>query len=356
MKNTEEILFGLIATGLGTYDEDCLSNEIDWQSVFKLAISQGVGAICLDGLQRRNWTVAVPSAIKLQWIASVLKIEHTYRTQWRAAVSLAKMWHDAGLQTYVMKGFELAAMYPNPEHRCSCDMDCFLVDHHECCKEKGDITVESKGIQVDRSYYKNSKFCFHGLTVENHRYLLPVKGSARAKCFERWLRTQIETEKPVYIRDTFLQLPSEMFNAVYILAHAQEHFMEERITLKHVCDWAMVLNTYKGKVDWGKWQRICRANGLLSFGYAMSRLANKICEVKIPFECEWNDEADRRLLDDILYRKTSGNVRYSGWQVRIDLVKNIFKNRWKYRMFSNTNFLTFCGRRVYGYLFDRSLD
>ena len=95
---------------------------------------------------------------------------------------------------------------------------------------------------------------------------------------------------------------------------------------------------------------------MLSFGCAMSRLTNKICGVKIPFECEWDDEADSRLLDDVLYRTTSGSVQRSNWQVRIDLVKSIFKNRWKYRMFSNTNFLIFCGRRVWGYLFDKNLD
>ena len=53
----------------------------------------------------------------------------------------------------------------------------------------------------------------------------------------------------------------------------------------------------------------------------MSRLANKICGVKIPFECEWDDETDSRLLDDVLYRTTSGSVQRSNWQVRIDLVK-----------------------------------
>ena len=166
----------------------------------------------------------------------------------------------------------------------------------------------------------------------------------------------METAEPKYIGKSYLQVPTEIFNTVYILAHAQEHFFEEGITMKHVCDWAMVLNTYANKLDWELWKNISKDFGMLSFGYAMSRLANKICGVKIPFECEWDDEADSQLLADILYRKISGNVRHSDWQVRIDLVKNIFKNRWKYRMFSNTNFLMFCGRRVCGYLFDKNLD
>lgn len=356
MKHVEDILFKLIAAGLGTCDRASLPKDVDWRSVFKLANQQGVGAVCLDGMQKLNWNIAEPKTIKIQWIGTTLKQKQQYNAQWQAAVSLAKIWHDIGLQIYVMKGFVLAEMYPRPASRYSCDMDCFLMKRHEWNGEKGDEVVEDKGIEIDRSYYKNSKFCFKGLTVENHRYLLPIKGSSKAKRLERWLRTQIETAEPVYIGNTFLQTPSALFNSVYILAHVQEHFFEEGISLKHVCDWAMVLNTYANKLDWEQWKHICKDYGMLSFGCAMSRLANKICGVKIPFECEWDDEADCRLLDDVLYRTTSGSVQRSNWQVRIDLVKSIFKNRWKYRMFSNTNFLIFCGRRVWGYLFDKNLD
>lgn len=356
MKHVEEVLFKLISAGLGICYEDDLPQNVDWGSIFKLAHQQGVGAVCLDGLQKLNWNIAIPQNIKIQWIGTALKQEQQYNAQWQAALSLAKIWHDVGMQTYVMKGFVLAEMYPRPASRYSCDMDCFLIERHECCGEKGDEVVEDKGVEIDRSYYKNSKFRFKGLTVENHRYLLPVKGSTKAKQFEKWLRTQIETSEPVYIGETFLQTPSAVFNAVYILAHAQEHFFEEGITLKHVCDWGMLIKMYANKVDWEQWKSICKEYGMLSFGYAMSRLANKVCGINIPFECEWGDEADRQLLDDILYRKTSGNVLRSDWQVRIDLVKNIFKNRWKYQIFSNTNFLMFCGQRVWGYLFDKNLD
>lgn len=140
------------------------------------------------------------------------------------------------------------------------------------------------------------------------------------------------------------------------MAHAQEHFFEDGIVLKHICDWAMVLKTYANKVDWDEWKRVCKEYGMLSFGYAMSRLANSICGVSVPFDCPKDDEADRRLLDDTLYRKVCNNGKRSKIQVRINLVMNMFRNSWKYRMFSDTNFLMFCGRRVWGYLFDKDLD
>ena len=144
----------------------------------------------------------------------------------------------------------------------------------------------------------------------------------------------------------------------YLSSHATNRYFIPNwgIILRHICDWAMVLKAYANKVDWDEWKRVCAEYGLLSFGYAMSRLAYRACGVKVPFDCPKNDEADRRLLDDTLYRKVGGNGKRSNMQVRFDLVKNMFCNSWKYRMFSDTNFLMFCGRRVWGYLFDKDLD
>lgn len=141
-----------------------------------------------------------------------------------------------------------------------------------------------------------------------------------------------------------------------MLAHAQEHFLNEGVILRHICDWAMVLKAHGDTVDWNEWKRVCEVYGMLAFGYAMSRLAFRICGVNVPFDCPKDDDADRRLLDDTLYRKNEGNGNRSDMQVRIDLVKNMLRNNWKYRLFSDTNPLMFCGRRVWGYLFDKDVD
>ena len=145
MKDIEEILFKLVAAGLETcYDAFSLPKDVDWESVFNLANTQGVATICLDGLQRLNWNNAVPKTIKMQLIGTALKQEQQYNAQWQAAVSLADVWHNAGIQIYVMKGFVLAEMFPKPKHRYSCDMDCFLMKRQECCGEKGDEIIEKK--------------------------------------------------------------------------------------------------------------------------------------------------------------------------------------------------------------------
>lgn len=358
----EDMLFSLVSIGLANDNVNAAeSQDVVNSQLCSLSLRQGISSICLDGLQRLSQAVGsvdIDKGMKLQWIASTMKQEHSYNMQWQAARDLAELYDKKGVDTYVMKGFSLSRLYPKPEHRQCTDMDCFLVDKRTkgCAYERGNVIAEQSGLQVDRSYYKHSKIYVKGLTVENHQYLLPIKGSGKAKKFERELREWIDDGRNEYIGDSRLKATSPFFDAVFVLAHAQEHFLNEGIILRHICDWAMVMRAHADKVDWAEWRRVCTEYGMLSFGYALSRLAHRICGVTIPFDCPADDEADRRLLDDTLYRKAMADRQRTEMQVRMDLVKNMFRNSWKYRMFSDTNFFAFCGRRVWGYLFDKDLD
>jgi hypothetical protein len=360
-----ETLRLLIKIGLGTEQPCALPDEVNLKELRSLAERQGVAAICFDGLQRLTDEHLVDSkslnrGMMLQWIGSTMRQEQVFNCQLAQAKKLAELWAQNGLDTLVMKGFSLSRLYPRPEHRPCSDMDCFLQwtgqteNRHEA-SERGNVLAEENGLKVDRSYYKNSKIVLKGLTVENHQYLLPVKGSGKAKKIERQLRSWIYDGSNDYIADTKLIATAPFFDAVYVLTHAQEHFLNEGISLRHVCDWAMVLKAHSSKVDWGEWKRVCKGYGLLSFGYAMSRLAKDMCGVIIPFECPANDEADKRLIEDILGCKEH-DAGKSDLQTRFGLVKRMFQNKWKYKMFSETNAFMFCTRRVWGYLFDKDLD
>lgn len=360
--NFEKLLFTLVSIGLGELKYECVAtNSIDWSHIYNTANLQGVISICLDGFQQllqKTYGLDIDQRVKLQWIASTMRQEHGYDAQWQTARLLAELYHKNNVDMYVMKGFSLSRLYPKPKHRQCTDMDCFLRKESDgqAAYEISNHIAEQNGLMVDRSYYKHSKIKLKGLIVENHQFLLPTKGSRKSKLFEKDLRGWIDDGHNEYIGDSRLKATAPFFDAVYVLAHAQEHFLNEGIVLRHICDWAMVLKAHADKVDWNEWKRVCSEYGMLSFGYAMSRLAHSICGIAIPFECPKDDEADRRLLDDTLYRKTKANKKQSKMQVRIGLVKNMFANSWKYRMFSDTNFLAFCGRRVWGYLFDKDLD
>ena len=231
MVNTETILFKLISLGLEEQEYCNIPLFVDWKCLWKMASLQGVSAICLDGLQMLDkdsgCLALIPKPLKMQWIASVVKQEKAYDGQWNAAKGLADLYGKQGVDTYVLKGFSLSRLYPKPEHRPCTDMDCYLMDAYE----EGNRIAKENGLTVDCSYYKHSKILLRGLTVENHQYLLPIKGSGKAKRFERELRLWIDNGGNEYIGGSQLKATSPFFDAVYVLAHAQEHFLNEGIIL-----------------------------------------------------------------------------------------------------------------------------
>ena len=81
MENIEEILFELVAAGLGKRNDCGFSKDVDWQDIYRTAMMQGVAAICLDGLQSLHLNNVIPYPVKMQWIASAMKQEQMYNAQ-----------------------------------------------------------------------------------------------------------------------------------------------------------------------------------------------------------------------------------------------------------------------------------
>lgn len=69
-------------------------------------------------------------------------------------------------------------------YRQCIDMDCFLMREGIEAYEEGNRIAKENGMTVDCKYYKHSKIILDGLTVGNHQFLLPIKGSSKAKKFE----------------------------------------------------------------------------------------------------------------------------------------------------------------------------
>ena len=147
-----------------------------------------------------------------------------------------------------------------------------------------------------------------------------------------------------------LLTPPLLFDALFCLAHAQIHFLEEDgITLKHVMDWGMIKGSRSSKV-----QEVQELNeavdrfGLRKFYEAMDEVADYV----LGGERRALSEPARRLLEDVLAPK---DVRHfvSKFMAHLNILRMVWVNRWKYRYYSQTSALATMWRYVYGHFFDR---
>lgn len=365
-----ELLFLLLRSGLRTETPDdaerirtlCTARKPDWAVIYQLAARQGVLAIAWDGLCRLvqeellapEWQPA--RTLKLQWGFNAERIGQTFARQWAVSRELAERYAAAGIRTIVLKGFAAAADYPIPEHRPCGDLDCFLPGTYE----EGNRLAERFGAAVKRDFYKHSHIVYKGLTIENHHFCTAIRGSRRAKAFERALQEILAETPPALLKDSHLECPSPLFQALFLTVHAWVHFLNEGITLRILCDWAMLVRAHGEAVDWERFRQLAseRDRGMYRFAESTLRLGRSLFGVAIPAGIDPGQElaeADGRLIRDALYdRNPIYNTDASNWLKRFKMAGNILNDRWKYRFFCEESSLRQLLRTGLAYLFERN--
>ena len=376
MSKTLDILFKLLRIALGNETDLSVPEGADWPALVALATEQGVAALAHDGLQKcydANPRLVLPldrelKTVKYDWFGATLNVEIQCEKQWEAVTSLGALFAERGLRTLVLKGFALSECYPVPQHRYSCDFDCFLMGGGPVTDrrafEEGNRAMEAAGAKVDRSFYKHSSAKFKETKVENHLFLVGWRGSARWKRFELELERMLEAPGALRpLSDTALLVGPPLFNALFLTRHAHQHFLiEEGISLRHVCDWAVFLKRYGPELDWDAFMGYCARYGLSDFVGSMTRLASYICGLPLPAPSVTGTSpaviasadltpTDRRLLDDIL----ALGQHSSQPKTRLGMALRILRSGWKFRAFSDESRLGCLLRYVWGYFFVKDL-
>lgn len=335
MNQTQKALYALIRIALIEERPVEFPESVDWIELLEYAKTQGVAAIAMDGLQtlinKIGFSpVGLDVKAKLQLYTLAMSIEKRHIKQIESGKEVASIWRKSGIRTLVLKGFAFAQYYPKPIQRLASDMDCYLCGEYE----KGNSEMECIGIKVNREDYRHATFQYKDVFVENHKICTTVRGKRQRKRFEVYLRSLLENEPTVCIDDSYLEMPCDRFNALYFLQHCHRHFLREGITLRYICDWAMILKN-ADCFDSEFWNE-CEKNDLRPFAESMTRLTYVICGVK----ASWmNGDVmlqiqDKMLLDDC-YRIVDNAIKYgNSLKAHIQMVKNMLVMRWKYKYFS----------------------
>ncbi len=356
----KELFFRLLKAGLVTEsigDEQSVIDEVFSTADYQLSIQHGIAAFIFDGLQKTTDVGVVPMnaasrEIKMKLFSHTMQVEKQCKVQYAKAVELADIYAEHGIRAVVLKGIAAGQCYPNPWHRPCGDLDCYLIGRSY--KESNRI-VANLGINVDDSYYKNSEFDFKGLFVENHQYCTTIRGSKRAKRFERLLHNLLKSEGTTRINGTNLEEPSPMFNALYLTNHSLRHFLSEVISLRHLCDWAMLLQKHGNDIDWSIFCGYADEYGLRKFADTMTQLSVDYLGISVPIGYDTNVDRERKdfLMHEILYGNPH-NIKGTKWQLRKNTLMNITKNARRFKMFSDVSYFGHLVALSCGFFFDRN--
>lgn len=269
--------FQLVQAGLwGTTAEATLFDEqTDWKRLYQVSRTQAMLGIVFDGIQTLPSSKQPPRNIYLQWCNVVIQIEETNRLLNKELANVYSLLRQNGVDPILLKGQGVAQNYLNPLHRHCGDID-FYVGQKDY--NKANQLLSQEGTRGGEELYKHADFNWHGVIIENHRILTelsdPVSNRRLQTEIKRWHgSTECRKRKIGEVEVTLAPLP---FDTAYVLIHAVQHFLNEGIGLRQVCDWACMLhaqNQLPGKEETAKllkefgMEQAARAFGVIAVLY-----------------------------------------------------------------------------------------
>jgi hypothetical protein len=305
----------------------------DWKLFYKFSKQQGVVAIIFDRLKEIPKDIAPPKDIVMKWFSHALSIEKQMRTKETVAIEFAEKFAERDIHIAVLKGIAYASYFPNPYHRESGDLDCYMMGK----KELGDKIIVELGGKMEEAGYMHSHLYYKGLTIENHNLLTSADKSKISAKTESLLQEMIKDGcKP--IAQTKLLNPSADFNAMFLIKHAQRHFIKEGICIRHLLDWAFFLKAEATNVNWQRVIPMMEECLILNFAKALTAICIEDLGMTINVkELQGECKISKSVLEDILGEQP--DLFKENFIQKIGRILRRFYRMWKFRSLAYKSYI-----------------
>jgi len=244
-------IFALIRASLWSHPLDPVPfQQINWETLFELAVNQTVVGHFVEGFLKLPKEYQPPKQLKNNAINTLMAIEDENKSLNVLVEHFFSHFSSICPSMVLMKGQSIAQRYSKPFYRSSGDIDLFCYDDADYQTLNRWATQKAK---VDEHCSeKHFVFQFHGAIFENHRFLADVKNNRHKKRLEQFVlqsRPKQTSFSTCNINGVEVREFSPTFYAFFLLLHMAEHFMEDGLGLRHLCDWVVYLNSEyeKGK-------------------------------------------------------------------------------------------------------------
>ena len=304
----------------------------EWTQIYDMSVKQTVQGIVYDGIGLLPKEQQPPRSLLVQWTIAIDQLERMNRQQNALLGVLPQLFgQEPAIPYQVLKGQGIAAFYRKPLHRLCGDIDLYFGNEEQT--EKANQRIEALGAKVERGHYKHSHVVYKRMQIENHQFFLPVRGKKDVKELERHLRSVAlpATEEVKYVEGTRLIMPSADFNALFLTAHAMNHFLYETIRLRNMCDWALFLKAEQQHVNWKVFYQWCDKMHYTRFVNSLNYICHHYLGVELCSELREDEYHAGLILNDMWEGDTLYNKKHSSrMQFRIELAMNFIRSSWKY--------------------------
>lgn len=334
-KKQTDCIFHLLQPALCNSIPNYSFENIDWQSVFKLAMQHGVAALCLDGIQKMenlsaSYSISMPKQCKLQWIGTAMQQERQFAKQMQVLKQLSCFYNKNNIKMMLLKGYGCSLNYPIPNHRPCGDVDVYLYG-------KGgfaDTLINKEfGIQSKQNEDKHSTFVFNSILVENHALIINTAIHPQLCELEEYFEKEAENAIEMEMGEGSFYIPSINMNALFLAYHTASHFCKDEANIRQLCDWATFIQKNGKKIDWDFVEKLAKQSGFFKFFCCLNGIIQDYLGVASEMLPDWerNKDLEQNVVKSIVFPEFVGHLSVSA------KMKRFFANKWKYNMVYNEN-------------------
>lgn len=327
------------------------ATESDWQRCYDIALAQRVLAMTFPAMSSLPKELRPSLQIWAQWMAYTKSIADLTRYRQEIVKKMGAWLADEGLSTIIIKGFSLSGLYPNPDLREFSDIDIFSGNDYDAVNS----CLAKKGVLVDKVDGHHAYLSMEGVSIEHHFAFSNTKVKKGLAGPEGTLQ-HLVLAAPLFKAIPGIYFPCPAFTVLFVGYHAYEHFLQEKIQIRHIIDWALALRQLSA--DETDSVNDVMANSRWSI-FLNTLTAIAINQLKLPLErfpskalnniSSIDAEQEKRVWYDILYSSHTPNIKNSNLR-RFFIAKRMLNNRWKFKEYSNMSASRFLLNEFVGHL------
>ena len=291
LREHEKILLDILANSLFNAGRKVDLNEENINAVWCEAYTQAVTLTAFNNSQNEILKSSKSEHIKK-------KLNHTLANNTKIDfehVRICNIMKNAGIPCTILKGFASALYYPDPLMRSMGDVD-FMVDADDF--EKASEILQNNGYEsAEKGNDVHDIFLGRNCRCEMHFQPSGIPDGKAGVKVRKYLAGILENSQTVRTELGEITVPSTFHHGLIILLHMCHHLTGDGLGLRHLCDWAVYLNTIGEDKFLELFEKVLKDIGLWDFAKIMTFISCKY--LGLP-GMNWAKNSDKKLADYIL--------------------------------------------------------
>ena len=312
-------------------------SAIDFMQVMSIADKQTVLGLVFEALKDRRLEGITDKKPIFEGMSKAEKIKRQNHLLNKDLVGFVNKCDQLEIGYLVVKGQTIGCLYPKPELRQPGDIDFLFPVESDYETQRAKMAQIFPKTQLPEKMLEGEVgFKHNGIIYELHTSLRGWAKKKHQKIWDDLMEQEWKELHYVEIGGVKVRTLSPTMNAAYVFIHLFFHFIREGVSLRQMCDWAIVLFHYEKEIDRERLMKILIDLDMLDAYRAFGVLLVDDIGLEsqlFPFQLGEEDRVWRKfIIGDIirggnfgmLHHKSSGSWKYKMETMRI-AIRNSFK-------------------------------